>query len=311
MKKLKFLIIVFLISFQAAHADRMLRIVGSSAVFPFAATVAEHFSYKTHEPIPLIEAVGSGAGVKLFCSDIHGPDGVISSRPLSPKEKQTCGKNGVTFAQFIIGKDGLVLIQRADTKSFSVTLHDLDQALSEKTQKNCIKNPHKVWKDIQPQFPDRPIRVLGPAPNSGTYDILVEKLGSACSPTLRHDGAYIEAAANENLIIQKVVNAPGTIGIVTYSFYDQNRTHLKAMPVNDVLPSLTTIQGGTYLLSRPLYLYVKTNDLGGHPARSAYALEFTSSEAIGENGYLTAKGLIPLSVNEQKMMHEKAEGVPD
>lgn len=287
----------------------MLRIVGSSAVFPFAAIVAEHFSYKTHEPIPLIEAVGSGAGIKLFCADIQGPDGVISSRPLSLKEEQACRTNGITFAQFIIGQDGLVLIQRTDAKSFSVTLHDLDQALSEKTQKSCIKNPSKVWKDIQPHFPSRPIRVLGPALNSGTYDILVEKLASACGPTLRHDGAYIEAAANENLIIQKVLNAPDTIGIVTFSFYDQNRAHLNALPVGGVLPSLITIQDGTYLLSRPLYLYMKTNEIAQRPARRMYAIEFTSREAIGEHGYLTVKGLIPLSTDEQKVVHERAEGL--
>jgi len=308
-KKIGLFFILLNLLGQNTYGEPLLRIVGSSAVFPFAATVAEHFSYKTHEPIPLIEAVGTGAGIKLFCGDLKGPDGVIASRPLTKNEKEKCGKKGIIFEEFIIGQDGLVLIQNNHDLAFSLTLKDLDQALSEKIQQNdkCVQNPYKIWKEIQPALPSTPIRLLGPAPNSGTYDILVEKIEGVCGPFIRHDGVYIEAAANENLIIQKVMNSPQTVGIVTFSFYDQNRDRLHSLPLNGVLPSVTSIQDKTYLLSRPLYFYIKTNDLSLRPARRAYALEFTSPEAIGEKGYLNKKGLIPLSPQEQQEMHERAE----
>jgi len=130
-------------------------------------------------------------------------------------------------------------------------------------------------------------------------------LGS-CGPYLRHDGAYIEAPANENLIVQKFLNTPYTLGIVTFSFYYQNSTRLHALPVNGALPSFTSIQRGKYVLSRPLYLYINTIDLKHYPARAAYVIEFTSSEAIGEKGYLNEKGLIPLSSEEQDTMHRRA-----
>jgi phosphate transport system substrate-binding protein len=296
---------------QNAYGEPPLRIVGSSAVFPFAATVAEHFKYKTHEPIPLIEAVGTGAGIKLFCGHRNGPDGVMTSRPFTVKEKEKCRENGITFGEFTIGQDGLVLIQNNQSLPFSLTLKDLDQALSEKIQqgKDCHKNPYKTWKDIQPTFSLNPIHVLGPAPSSGTYDILVEKLSNSCGPLLRHDGAYIEAAANENLIVQKVLSNRSTIGIVTFSFYDQNKTRLQALPLNTIFPSVTSIQDKSYVLSRPLFLYIKTNDLRENPARRAYALEFTSPEAVGEKGYLNKKGLIPLSLQEQKKMQERANSL--
>lgn len=302
---------LLLLCLQTVQSAPMLRIVGSSTVFPFAATVAEHFSYKTHEPIPLIETVGTGAGIKLFCGLLEGPDGVMASRLFTAKEEEQCQKNGVTFERFTIGQDGLVLIEKKKGQPLSLTLHDLDQALSEKIQqgKECVKNTHKTWRDIQPHFPSTPIRVLGPAPHSGTYDILIEKIGNTCGPFLRRDGIYIEAAANENLIIQKIRNAPDTMGIVTFSFYDQNRGLLDALALNGVLPSLASIQNGSYLLSRPLYFYLKTNQLNQHPARRAYALEFTSPEAIGEAGYLNPKGLIPLSPNEQKIMHDRANSL--
>lgn len=302
-----FILIAFFI--QKNYANAPLRIVGSSAVFPFAATVAEHFSYKTQEPVPIIEAIGTGAGVKLFCESVIGPDGAITSRPLTEGEIKKCKERGVTFEEFKIGQDGLVLIQNKEEPLFFLTLKLLNDALAEKLflRKSCIKNPYKIWKDIQTDFPSYPIRVLGPTPTSGTYDVLIAKLEGPCGSLLRHDGAYIEAPANENLIIQKVMQSRYTLGIVTFGFYDQNSYRLHALPLNGVFPSFLSIQKGDYPLSRPLYLYLKTNNLTLHPARAAYACEFTSPLANGEEGYLNEKGLVPLSLEEQTLMHQRAK----
>lgn len=303
-----FILILFPIFINNSHADDLLRVVGSSSVFPFAATVAEHFSYKTHERMPLIEAVGTGPGIKLFCGNLKGPDGVITSRPFTTKEKERCQERGITFEEFVIGQDGLILIKNKQDLPFNVSLQSLDTALSEKIQKEkeCIKNPYKTWHQILATLPNLPIRVLGPAPTSGTYDILIEKLENGCESLLRHDGSYIEAPANENLIVQKVLSTPHTIGIVTFSFYDQNKERLLALPINDVLPTFKSIQEKSYPLSRLLYLYIKTNELNHYPARRAYVLEFTSPDAIGEKGYLHEKGLIPLSSEEQQENYERA-----
>jgi phosphate transport system substrate-binding protein len=301
------LFLAFLCLHDIAQAAPLLRIVGSSSVFPFAATVAEHFSHKTHESVPLVESIGTGAGIKLFCGHQNGPDGAIASRPMTSQEKTTCQANGIKFEEFVIGQDGLVLIQQHKAQRFSPTLDDLNQALSEKVQKDgqCVMNPNKTWNSIRPAFPSLPIRVLGPAPTSGTYDILVEKLANTCGPLMRHDGGYIEAAANENLIIQKVLNTPNTVGIITFGFYDQNRERLQALPVDGVAPSSVSIQDKSYTLSRPLYLYIKTNPSDASSARRAYTLEFLSEDAVK---YLKEKGLIPLSEQEQKAMREKVQG---
>lgn len=307
-KRLGPLLIVFSCLTQNSSGAPALRIVGSSAVFPFAATVAEHLSYKTHESMPIVEAIGTGAGIKLFCGDVKGPDGVITSRPFTSREEKKCKDTGITFQKFTIGLDGLVLIQNKQGSPITLTMEGLDHAISEKIQlgKNCINNPYKEWNQIDATLPPQLIRILGPAPSTGTYDILIEKIKNTCGPYIRHDKAYIEAPANENLIVQKVLSRTDSIGIVTFSFYDQNRTRLKAVPLNGVLPSERSIQDKTYPLSRPLFVYIKTNDLAHHKARQTYALEFTSIEAVGEKGYLTEKGLVPLSPFEQKEMQERA-----
>jgi phosphate transport system substrate-binding protein len=123
---------------------------------------------------------------------------------------------------------------------------------------------------------------------------------------LRHDGIYIEAPANENLIIQKVMSTAHTLGVVTFSFYDQNKDQLHALSIEGVFPSFLSIQDGTYPLSRPLYLYIKTS--GMIPARAAYVREFVSLDAMT---YLAEKGLIPLSLEEQKAIQRQAQKLED
>lgn len=292
----------------SAQATTPLRIVGSSAVFPFAATVAEYFHYKTHQPMPLVESIGTGAGIKLFCGEIKGPDVVMASRSLTSTEREKCKLHGILFVELTVGQDGLVLIQNTKTTPFALRLEELDQALSEKIKlgDKCLPNPYKTWDQIQADLPSSPLRVFGPASSTGTYDILIEKLKNVCGPFLRHDKAYIEAPANENLIVQKVLSRPDTLGIVTFSFYEQNKAHLQAISLNGILPSRKSIQEKRYPLSRLLYVYIKTNGLSQHQDRKAYAVEFTSQEAVGETGYLTEKGLIPLPTEEQKTMRDRA-----
>jgi len=293
---------------QNVFAAPPLRIVGSSSVFPFAASVAEHFHYKTHNPTPIVEAIGTGAGVKLFCGNPDGPDIAMTSRSLTGAEKEKCQKNGIKVEEFKIGQDGLVFIQSKQDKPFPLTLAELNQALAGQIPQGngCKPNPYKTWKDINGDFPFYPIRVLGPAPTSGTYEVLVEKVLKECAPHLRRDGIYIEAPANENLIVLKVLQTPHTIGIVTFSFYDQNNHRLNALPINGILPSLESIQDGTYTLSRPLFVYLKTNDLASHPERITYISEFLSQEA---KGYLGDKGLISLSSDEQEEMIHRAHNL--
>ncbi|MBY0271867.1 MAG: substrate-binding domain-containing protein [Alphaproteobacteria bacterium] len=301
-----FLCFIVCMGAQAIQAAPPLRIVGSSAVFPFAAVVAEHFHYKTQEPTPIVESIGTGAGIKLLCESQNGPDGAITSRPFTESEKKKCEQQGVQVQEFKIGQDGLVLIKRKGSQDFSLTLEDLRKAIAEDLPMDslCKKNPNQTWNQIQPSFPAVPLHILGPAPASGTYDVLTEKIKEPCGSSLRHDGVYIEAPANENLIIQKVLNAPDAVGIITFSFYEKNKNHLLALPVEGITPSFSNIQEGIYPLSRPLYLYIKLNDLSYHANRALYVMEFTSPDAVGETGYLQKKGLIPLP--EQKEIHERA-----
>mgnify|MGYP001550023070 FL=1 len=116
--------------------------------------------------------------------------------------------------------------------------------------------------------------------------------------SVREDGAYIEAGENDNLIVQKLEANPNALGIFGFSFLEENGDKVQGSLVDGVAPSFDSIASGDYPVSRPLYFYVKGAHVGKIPGIQEYAMEFTSKKAMGEDGYLPEKGLIPLSKKE-------------
>ncbi len=115
---------------------------------------------------------------------------------------------------------------------------------------------------------------------------------------MREDGAYIEAGENDNLIVQKLEANPDALGIFGFSFLEENGDKVQGSTVDGVAPSFDSIADGDYPVSRPLYFYVKAAHVGKIPGIQEYAAEFASEKAMGEDGYLPEKGLIPLGEDE-------------
>jgi phosphate transport system substrate-binding protein len=116
---------------------------------------------------------------------------------------------------------------------------------------------------------------------------------AACQ-TIREDGAYIDAGENDNLIVQKLEANPAALGIFGYSFLDQNIDKLQGSTIQGVAPTFENIADAKYPIARSLYFYVKNAHVGVVPGIREFIAEFTSDAAIGEEGYLVDKGLIPL-----------------
>ena len=181
-------------------------------------------------------------------------------------------------------------------------------------------NPYKTWNEVNPNLPAAPIVVIGPPPTSGTRDAFNElaiergcktfpgrsalkkenkKLYKKECRAIREDGPYVEAGENDNLIIEKLVANKGAVGVFGYSFLDQNRDKVKAAQVDGVFPEFEAISSGKYPVSRSLFFYVKNAHAAVIPGVKEYVKEFTASRAIGSDGYLVSKGLIPLSDSER------------
>jgi phosphate transport system substrate-binding protein len=266
----------------------------------------------------VVKSTGTGGGFKLFCGGAgeDTPDIANASRPIKKSELEACAKAGVTeVAEVKIGFDGIVLANSKSHAPFSLSEKEIWLALAKEVPVDgkLVANPNTTWNQINPALPAEKIEVLGPPPTSGTRDAFVELvMDRACEEipqakaltdanakkalcqTLREDGAYVDAGENDNLIVQKLEANPAALGIFGYSFLDQNIDKLQGSTIQGVAPTFENIADAKYPVARSLYFYVKNAHLGVVPGIREYIAEFTSEAAIGEDGYLADKGLIPL-----------------
>src|SRR5262245_57655861 len=162
-----------------AMARDQLHIVGSSTVYPFSTSVAEALAKQGVLKSPMVEATGTGGGLKLFCEgvDENTPDIAGASRQIKQSEVETCAKNGVDkITEIPIGHDGIVIASAKSGPDFSVTRAQLFLALAKTVPHSgqLVANPHRSWNEIDPSLPAERIEVLGPPPTSGTRDAFVE-----------------------------------------------------------------------------------------------------------------------------------------
>jgi len=127
--------------------------------------------------------------------------------------------------------------------------------------------------------------------------------------SVREDGAYIEAGENDNLIVNKLVANPDALGIFGFSFLDQNSDKVQGSIIDGNEPTFDAIAAGDYKVSRPLYFYVKKAHIGTVPGIAEYLEAFVSEDAIGPDGFLVDKGLIPLGDEQYEEMSGAARSL--
>ncbi|MEM9209673.1 MAG: substrate-binding domain-containing protein, partial [Pseudomonadota bacterium] len=266
-------------------------------------------------------------GMKLFCDGLGTayPDIANSSRRITSSELSRCRRNGVTdIVEVMIGYDGIVIANASGSPVLDVSRRQLYLALAQRipgdAPNELVDNPYMRWQDISPDLPDLPIEVLGPPPTSGTRDAFVALVMEAgCRETpwlaalaasdpirfraachsLREDGGYIEAGENDNLIVQKLQASPGAFGILGFSFLDQNTEKVKAAIVDGEVPGFESIAVARYPISRPLFFYLKKAHVAVIPGLREFLVEFTNERTWGDEGYLSYRGLVPLSPEDR------------
>lgn len=314
---------------KTAYGRDQIRVVGSSTVYPFITVVAEEFGRATEFNTPIIESTGTGGGFKLFCSGIgeDTPDFAGASRAIKESEHNKCKQNGVEDVTAIkMGYDGIVLVSSIESKPYALTTSQIFHALARQVPVDgkLVDNPNQKWSDIDPELIDHAIEVYGPPPTSGTRDAFVELvMEKACIDLpefvaaypdkderkkqchlIREDGVFIETGENDNLIVQKLKSNDIAMGVMGYSFLDQNRQLIKGASVNGYEPSFDNIASGAYIISRQLYLYMKDAHLDVISGMEEFVNEMVSENAIGQEGYLTFKGLIPLNEDEYENVYD-------
>jgi phosphate transport system substrate-binding protein len=290
---------------------REIRIVGSSTVFPFTTAVAEAFvNQGGGRKAPVVESIGSGAGIKAFCEGAgwQFPDIVNASRRLKKSEYAACEAKGVgEIIEIQIGVDGVALAESNAGPKLRLTKKQAYLALAA----NPFGKPNisKLWSDVDPALPSIPIQVMGPPATSGTRDALAELiLEPGCIEAdpgvkkldkgmiedrcrrIRDDGPYVDKGENDNLIVQGLAQNPNALGVFGYSYLEENDDRLHGVAIDGVSPSYATIAGGSYPGARPLYLYVKKRHLRAVPGLADFLALYATMWEPG--GRLVKRGLI-------------------
>jgi phosphate transport system substrate-binding protein len=254
----------FSFSHTAAAADKIIKIDGSSTVYPITEAVAEEFQRTKGIKVTVGES-GTGGGFKKFCrgeTDISD-----ASRPITQKEIDLCKEGGVQFIELPVAYDALTVV--VNSKNDWVKQLSVAELKKIWEPNSSVKN----WKQVNATFPDKAMNLYGPGTSSGTFDYFTEAVNGK-SKASRKDYTPSE---DDNVLVQGVAGNVGGLAYFGLAYYLENTDKLRAVPIvakeggKPVLPSEATVMDGTYQpLARPLFIYVNATSAAFKPEVKAF-----------------------------------------
>jgi len=242
----------------AAQAQ-VIKIDGSSTVYPITEGIAEDFQKAKKNAIKVTVGIsGTGGGFKKFCrgeTDIQD-----ASRPILDKEMTDCKAAGVEYIELPVAFDALtVVVNPKNTFLKAITIDELKKMWEPAAQGKVMR-----WNQVNPAWPDAPIKLFGAGSDSGTFDYFTEAV-TGKSKASRGD---FTASEDDNVLVQGVAQDLNALGYFGYAYYAENTNRLKAVPIVEkagkpaVLPSEASVIDGSYQpLSRPIFIYVSVKSL--------------------------------------------------
>lgn len=232
--------------------EKFIKIDGSSTVYPIVEAVAEEFQKVKRGAVKVTVGIsGTGGGFKKFSRgeiDISN-----ASRPIAKREMEACKEAMIEYIELPIAYDGLaVMVNPKNTWVTSMTVAELKKIWEPEAERKIVK-----WNQVNPAWPDVPLKLYGPGVDSGTFDYFTEAIVGK-SRSSRGD---FTASEDDNTLVQGIATDRGALGFFGYAYYAENTDKLKLVGIDGgrgpILPSEKTVMDGTYSpLSRPIFIYV-------------------------------------------------------
>ena len=248
----------------ASAADKVIKIDGSSTVYPITEAMAEEFQKVQKVKVTVGES-GTGGGFKKFCrgeTDISD-----ASRPILQKEIDACKEAGIQYIELAVAYDALTVV--VNPKNDWVKSLSVDELKKMWEPKSGVKN----WKQVNAAYPDKALALYGPGTASGTFDYFTEAINGKAKAS-RTDYTPSE---DDNVLVQGVSGNPGGLAYFGYAYYEENKDKLRAIPISAkagspaVMPSPEAVKDGTYQpLARPLFIYVNATAAAFKPEVKAF-----------------------------------------
>ena len=262
---------------HAAYAQSVVKVDGSSTVYPVTEAVAEDFQKSKKGEVKVTVGIsGTGGGFKKFCrGEIDVAD---ASRPILKQEMEACAQAGIKYIELPVAFDALTVVAHPkNTFIKQLTVEQLKK-MWEPAAQGTVTN----WKQIDPSFPDAQMKLFGAGSDSGTFDYFTEAIvGKAKSSR----GDYT-ASEDDNVLVQGVSRDINAIGYFGYAYYAENQGKLKAVPIvnkegQPVAPGPKSVLDGSYNpLSRPIFIYVSEKSLEKPEVRDFVAYYMKNAAAL-------------------------------
>lgn len=249
---------VFLMAARSTQAQ-VVRIDGSSTVYPITEAVADEFQKARKNAIKISVGIsGTGGGFKKFCrgeTDISD-----ASRPILKSEMELCKQGGIHYLELPVAFDALtVVVNPRNSFLREISVEQLKTIWEPAAQGRISR-----WNQVNPDWPDAPIKLFGPGAESGTFDYFTE---AVVGKTKASRSDYT-ASEDDNVLVQAIAREVNALGYFGYAYYAENASKLKALPIVDkggrgaVLPSEKSVLDTSYQpLSRPIFIYVNAKSL--------------------------------------------------
>jgi phosphate transport system substrate-binding protein len=247
---------------QGSAGEQMtgaVKIDGSSTVEPLSSAASELFSEEQPQVQVTVGSSGTGGGFEAFCTG--KTDISDASRAIEPEEKKACQQNGVQYTELQVATDALTVVANKDVPVDCLTTEQLHKIWAPESEGDVTN-----WNQVDPSFPDLPLKLFGPGTDSGTFDYFTEEINGEEGASR----ADYEASEDDNVLVDGVANTRGGLGYFGFTYYEENADKLKALQVDSgegcVAPSAQTAQSGEYTpLARPLFIYVNDKSYANKP----------------------------------------------
>jgi phosphate transport system substrate-binding protein len=226
---------------------------GSDTLVNLALAWAE--AYMRLYPDARISVTGGGSGTGIAAM-INGTVNIANaSRAMKPEEIAAAQANGIIPVEFVVARDAIAVVVNPSNPVDGLTLRQISDIYTGR-----ITN----WREVGGE--DRPIVLLSRESNSGTYVYFLEnviRLGKKESDLLFSPDTLL-MPSSEGISVEVRQN-PNAIGYDGLGYVTSDQKMLAVAGDADspyVLPSVGTVNDGSYPISRPLYMYTAGEPVG-------------------------------------------------
>jgi len=262
------LVIFSLTSISVLAAEKIIIIKGSTTVLPIAQSCSEVFMDQNEDISISVQGGGSGVGI---ASLIDGTCNIAdASRPIKDKEIATAKEKGINPVANVVARDAIAVAVHPSNDIDGLTLEQI---------KAIYTGEISNWSDLGGS--DSEIVVISRDSSSGTFETFNEL--ALDDEKVRPDALL---QASNSAVATSVANTPGAIGYIGLGYVSEK---VKAVAVDETMPSKETVNSGDYALARPLFMYTDGEPKGAVEKFLDFVMSEEGQKLVEENGYISLK----------------------